>query len=148
VSQQGESIVVTAATIPGVADGVAACGTERATDESTFKPAMTLRTNDAAEGSTTESANDGSLLSAWSGGAGRECSSGDDGEDEVFHNGVIIVLKQSALSLNRLELFTKKRKFLRIAARSCAYFDSHLAAALVAFWCGFLYLTCILPAVS
>jgi hypothetical protein len=66
----------------------------------------------------------------------------------MFHNVVIIVLKQSALSLNRPELFTKKRKFLRIAARSCANFDSHLATAVAAFGCGFLYLTCIRPAVT
>lgn len=78
-------LVVTALAVLGIADGIAACGTECAADQRAFEAAAALRTDDAADSSTTKAANDGPLLSGRAGGAGRQGSGGEDGEDDVFH---------------------------------------------------------------
>jgi hypothetical protein len=62
----------------GVADGVAADGTEGASDGGTLEAAAALVADDAAEGGAAEAADDGAGLGIGAGGAG----DGGEGEGE------------------------------------------------------------------
>lgn len=61
-------IILSVALILGIADGVAAEGTETSADGCTFKAATALVANDAADGSTAKSTDDGASLGVWTRG--------------------------------------------------------------------------------
>ena len=63
-------LIVTTATVLSVAKGVATCSTQGTADECAFEATMTLRADDATDGSAAETADHSSLLSTRSGSAG------------------------------------------------------------------------------
>lgn len=63
-------VVVTATAVSGVANGIAAQGSERTTDGGAFETTTALRSDDAADSGTAKPANDSSLLGPWSACAG------------------------------------------------------------------------------